>query len=278
MIGQFLPPPIRRVVKSVAEIALPVLETFTGFHTARGDYLPNRFRILLGNYEHDDLQLMAPLVHRAKMIFDVGANVGYVTRFLAQTAKPDARIFSFEPNPIIFPILERNVARFSNVRAFKFGLSNFDAEMPLFVAGNDHSVGSFSTGYPATHAAYQNRGAVWSVLAQLVHGDQFAQREQLQSLDALKIDVEGWELSVLDGLEQTIARSPDISIFCEYNAAAQKCADRAPDELPAWLIDRGFSLSVNVGGSLCDLPGNAADAVAALPTNTEYPTLFARRR
>ena len=277
MIRQHLPKPIRRVIKSAAEFALPLLETARGFRTARGDYLPNRFRILLRRYEVDELRLIEPFARDAKVIFDVGANVGYVSRFFAETKTAGARLYSFEPNPIIFPILERNVAYLPGVRVFNFGLSNTDSEMPLFLAGNNHSVGSFSTGYPGTHAIHQDSKEVHSVTARLAHGDSVAATEGIAQIDALKIDVEGWELNVLTGLEQTIERSPHIAIFCEYNAAAQQCAGRAPDELPAWFLERGFTLSVKENGALRLLPRTAPAALAALPPGSAYPTLFATR-
>ncbi len=277
MIRQHLPKPIRRIIKSAAEFALPLLEVARGFRTARGDYLPNRFRILLRRYEVDELRLIEPFVRDAKVIFDVGANVGYVSRFFAETKTAGARLYSFEPNPIIFPILKRNVARLPGVRVFNFGLSNADSEMPLFLAGNNHSVGSFSTAYPATHAVHQESKDVHSVSAKLAHGDSLAAHEGISQIDALKIDVEGWELNVLAGLEQTIGRSPHLAIFCEYNAAAQQCAGRAAEELPAWFLERGFTLSVAEGGALRRLPRAAMAVVAALPPGAAYPTLFATR-
>lgn len=277
MIRQNLPKPIRRAVKSAAEFALPILEAATGFRTARGDYLPNRFRILLRRYEGDELRLIQPFVQNARVIFDVGANVGYVSRFFAKTKPAGARLFSFEPNPIIFPILSRNLAHLPGVRVLNFGLSNADSEMPLFLAGNNYSVGSFSNGYPATHAVHQELKEVHSVTAKLAHGDSFAAHEGIAQIDAMKVDVEGWELNVLTGLEQTVERSPHIAIFCEYNAAAQKCAGRAPEELPAWFLERGFTLSVEENGALRPLPGTASALLAALPSGSAYPTLFATR-
>lgn len=275
MIRQFLPPPLRRAAKTAAEMSLPIFETFTGFHTARGDYLPNRLRILLGSYERDELTAMKPFLRDARTIFDVGANVGYVSRFFARNA--DAQIFAFEPNPNIFALLERNVSRTGKVRACNFGLSNADAELPLFLAGDDHSVASFADNYSAAFAALQENGRIGSVTAKLVRGDEFCAREKIETIDVLKIDVEGWEVNVLEGLHETIARSPRLRIFCEYNPRAQQCAGRGPGDLLMLLLQHGFVLSVLERGALRELSRDAASAAAALAATAEYATLFATR-
>jgi FkbM family methyltransferase len=43
-------------------------------------------------------------------------------------------------------------------------------------------------------------------------------RRRERRIDILKVDVEGWELNVLAGLEKTIMSSKKITIFCEYNS------------------------------------------------------------
>jgi len=90
----------RRFGKPVLDATLPWVERLTGFQTARGDYLPNRLRILTGRYEAEALDLMRPLLRPSQTIIDVGANVGYTARFFGQAVRRIRDVHAFEPNPV----------------------------------------------------------------------------------------------------------------------------------------------------------------------------------
>lgn len=267
----------RRGAKAALETALPVAERLTGFRTAHEDYLPNRLRILFGIYEADELRLMKNFLRAGQVIVDVGANVGYLTRFFARCTGANGKVCAFEPNPLIFPLLERNVARFPQVAAYNFGLSNTEREAPLFLAGKDHSVASFSRDYPLKHVVYQESGQLNSVSARLVAGDDFMRKIDIDRIDILKVDVEGWEVDVLEGLEKTIMSAKDITIFCELNPAAQECAGRTPTELLDWLFDRQFTLAYPFEGEVRPLSRTSIGEVVSRLGPKGYTTLFAQR-
>jgi FkbM family methyltransferase len=268
---------LRRLCKFVLERALPWAEWLTGFHTAEGDYLPNRLRILLGNYEAEESRLMRLFLQPGQTIVDVGANVGYLTRRFARSTGPAGKVYAFEPNPIIFPLLTRNVGQLSHVRAWNCGLSSETGEAFLFLAGSDHSVGSFSAKYPATHVFYQETGELHSLRAKLVQGDEFLAEHGVRKIDIAKIDVEGWELKVLRGLEKTIAASPSLAIFCEYNRAAQESAGHGWAELPNWFFERGFTLALPKNGALRKISQEAVGELIEQLPRSGFTTLFASR-
>jgi FkbM family methyltransferase len=240
----------KRILKSTLELTLPWAERVRGFQTARGDYLPNRLKMLIGRYEADEIELMQSFLRPGQTIVDVGANVGYLTRSFARSTGRLGKVFAFEPNPLIFSLLEKNVSGFPQVAAFNLGLSTQAGELPLFMAGRDYSVASFARAYPETHVFYQESGQINSVRVELVAGDNFMKGLGLAKIDILKVDVEGWELNVLAGLEKTIEASRPLTLFCEFNPAAQECAGRARSELFEWLFDRQFRLSWPAQGKL----------------------------
>src|SRR6266513_115253 len=97
----------REFLKSTLEALLPIAESATGFRTARGDYLPNRLRILFRVYEAEELRLMQKFLRPGQTIVDVGANVGYLTRFFSCATGAQGKVCAFEPNPLIFSLLKR---------------------------------------------------------------------------------------------------------------------------------------------------------------------------
>jgi FkbM family methyltransferase len=283
----------RRLAKSALEVVLPIAESATGFRTARGDYLPNRIKILIGRYEVAERNLMRPFLKPGQVIVDVGANVGYLTRFFAQAAGPTGRVCAFEPNPMIFPLLKRNVSKFKHVSVHNVALSISSGESQLFLAGSDHSVASFAREYSATHVFYQESGELNSISVKLVNGDDFLSKIDppspnaspartygaagIEKIDILKIDVEGWELNVLDGLERTIAASPNLTIFCEFNPAAQECAGRNKTELLNWFFDHEFSVSYPKHDQLRALSRSSIEKFVNELAPNAFVTVFARR-
>jgi FkbM family methyltransferase len=270
-------PRLRRLAKPVLEQVLPMAEHLTGFRTARGDYLPNRIKILIGSYEAAERSMMRHFLRAGQTIIDVGANVGYMTRFFAQSTGPAGKVCAFEPNPKIFPLLQRNVAKFKCVSTYNVGLSSDSGEAELFLAGSDHSVASFARDYPATHVFYQESGELNSVSAKFVNGDNFLREIGIAKIDVLKIDVEGWELNVLAGLERTIMASPSLTTFCEFNPTAQECAGRNKAELLNWLFDHGFSISYPDGNHLRALSHSTLDQFVNGIERNSFVTLFGQR-
>jgi FkbM family methyltransferase len=276
-----LPPLLRRAVRHFAKPALetflPWAERLTGFRTPDGDYLPYRLAMLLRRYELTELRLMQGFLAPGQTILDVGANVGYTTRFFAKQVGRSGRIHAFEPNPLIFPLLQKNVARFQNVEVYNLGLSTADGEIPLFLAGNNHFVGGFSPDYAVRQLAYGTKKSPDSVSAQVVQGDGFLRARGIERLDVVKIDVEGWELRVLSGLESIVSRSRTLVIFCELNPVAQECAGRPPGELVDWFFDRHFTITYANDGKLQSLSADSVDEIIARARASNHITLFARK-
>lgn len=266
---------MKRALKATLEFTLPLAERMTGFRTARGDYLRNRLRMLTGTYEVEEINLMRQFLRPGQVIVDVGAHVGYLTRFFGRATGPRGKVYAFEPNPRIFPLLTGNVAHLKQVSAFNLGLSSNSGDMTLFLAGNSHSVASFTKTYPATHLAFHGNSEVDPVHTRVVAGDEFLSGAGIEHVDLIKIDVEGWELNVLSGLEKTIAASTDVTIFCEFNPAAQECAGRDRNELLDWLLDRQFALSYPHDGKLRTLERASLGHFAETLGSKGYTTIFA---
>ena len=268
---------LRRLCKPLLELSLPVIEQLTGFRTASGDYLPNRIKMLIGNYEAAEANLMKRFLSRDQTIIDVGANIGYLTRFFARSTGLGGKVCAFEPNPLIFALLQRNVSQYKQVSVYNFGLSTASMELPLFLAGTDHSVASFAREYPLAHVFYQTNGRLDSVSAKLAAGDDFLAKIGIGKIDILKVDVEGWELNVLNGLERTIGASQSLTIFCEFNPSAQECAGRQKTELVNWFLDRQFEIAYPNNNELCPISRSSVDNFINRVGPGCFVTIFAWR-
>jgi FkbM family methyltransferase len=151
-------------------------------------------------FEAKELSLLTKLVPEGATFVDIGANVGNHTLFAALKLKA-AKVIPFEPNPKVSRLLKINVAlnRLSKVVDLShlgFGLGNANSD--------DFGLEARTINLGAT------RMLPGTGTLQVRRGDDILAGERI---DAVKIDVEGMEMAVLQGLEQVItANRPMIMI------------------------------------------------------------------
>ncbi|MBF0123740.1 MAG: FkbM family methyltransferase [Magnetococcales bacterium] len=126
-----------------------------------------------------------------KTIVDIGAHIGEAA-FFFHFLYPDADIFSFEPDPESFGLLERNVGQISKIRPFHVGCFDCDKEVEFFKSLEFGSVGN---------SIYAKSNMVHSCRVQLKDTATILNSLAIpQQIDILKIDTEGCEIAVLRSL------------------------------------------------------------------------------
>ena len=149
----------------------------------------------------------------ARCIMDIGANIGIFTMAVKGRA-PEATVYAFEPIPDTFHVLERNVGLLetSDVHLYNVAIGTEDRSEKTFtffpnMPGNSTAVPALKDdnkpvmdqifGKEIADFFYQSETRTVQVrtLSSMI-------REQgIDHVDYLKIDVEGSEMSVLEGIE-----------------------------------------------------------------------------
>ncbi|MBI3891540.1 MAG: FkbM family methyltransferase [Candidatus Wallbacteria bacterium] len=143
------------------------------------------------DYEKVDSRMVFRLVHDGDRILDVGANIGWYSISLAKRY-PNCTIQAFEPIPKTFGYLAKNVGLngVANIRLNNFGFSNTAAELTFYY----YATGSGN----ASSAKLADLAGVQEIKCRVMPMDDFL-REQVDSIDFIKCDVEGAELMVFQG-------------------------------------------------------------------------------
>jgi FkbM family methyltransferase len=179
-------------------------------------------------YEYETTKLFYELAKRSKVIFDIGANIGYYT-LLAAIGNEGGQVFAFEPVPKIYEYLKRNIALNpkSNVIAISSAVTNFDGEITLYIPADD---GIIPVSVSTLEGFRETEGEI-SVPAITI--DSFVYKNQIEKVDLMKIDTEATEHIVLEGARHTLKRDKPI-IICEV---LKEKTERA---LEALLSDLGY--------------------------------------
>ncbi|MEX1666960.1 FkbM family methyltransferase [Zhongshania arctica] len=162
-------------------------------------------------WEPYETQLVITHFKAGGIFVDVGANIGYYTLLASDIAGPTGKILSYEPDVENFALLQENVRLndLQNVALHALALSDRNEDGELFL----------STDNFGDHRIYSDGGERHSRPIKLVHGDQHLE-SQTQHIDFLKIDTQGAEYFVVNGLRKLIAANSAhlcmILEFCPY--------------------------------------------------------------
>jgi FkbM family methyltransferase len=178
-------------------------------------------------------------VRPGDVVYDVGANIGIYTAFLARAVGKAGVVVAFEPEGRCFARCLENLALNSlrNVRLFDCALGNQEQEIELVVdeaaASGVHHVLGGADGNVAARLQP----------ARMVPGDFLVARESLPVPNVVKIDVEGFEEEVLLGLSGTLAHPQCRLVLCEIHFAVLDQRGRwdAPGRMIRFLQRCGFS-------------------------------------
>ncbi len=157
-----------------------------------------------------EIALLPPLVEPDSVTIDIGANKGVCSYALSQISR---EVQAFEPNPKMFHLLSASAP--SNVHTHEVALSNADGEAELILP--IQRSGRFSNqGATLQSKKMDDDKAFETMTVTQKPLDSYG----FQGVSFIKIDVEGFELEVIDGARETLARErPNLLVEIDEHHA-----------------------------------------------------------
>jgi len=200
----------RKLGRAISKVLLPSLEQLTKVPTIYNfDMMVNRNGgkeiYYLGFYEVGTLNVIDKCLSATDNFIDVGASIGLMSVFAAYKC-PKGRVFSFEPQKERFEILQKNgkLNNKKNMRLFNNGLGEKEEQLQLHTD-------IFS---PSIVDIKSSKGQ--HEMIDILVLDRIVEAEKIEAIKFIKIDVEGFELSVLKGAEKTLSKENAPIICIEY--------------------------------------------------------------
>lgn len=206
---------------------------------------------LLGAFERSTAVTLQSLASPGSVVFDIGANIGAHTLGLARSVGPAGRVFAFEPADFAFAKLKHNLdlnpELESRTRAHQILLAaEPSAPLPQMIYASWPLL-------PKEPVHPKLRGRLLATSnARVDTLDRFVEREGLDRLDLIKIDVDGHEYPVLRGGVRTLARFQP-TLLMELSPYVHDEQDHGFGALVILLRDVGYSLQAASTGKLIPL-------------------------
>ena len=186
----------------------------------------------------------APLIHRIfeslsgdDIIYDVGSNIGLIALVLALHPRGRSTVVHcFEPEPRNFAQLEGNIrlnGLTDRVFAHRLALSDRAGESELFIRGSPGE---------GRHSTVARGGSTASIRVETDCLAAFSGRAG-RPADLVKIDVEGAEGRVLEGMGSLLPERAPRELFIELHDKGEGDSMPGGGTVRAWLEERGYSLA-----------------------------------
>jgi len=185
--------------------------------------LPNNIRLYINDYA--TLSINIPDMYERREYFlykdfipdkgwivaDIGAYVGLFSLYTSKAVSNSGLVISFEPNPLAYCWLLNNIRlnMANNIVTLPFALGNIVNRMQLYVAKENIGASSFIMNH-----IIQNPAGKYTIAAEfvvpMITFDYFMENSKqligryIKNLDLVKIDVEGYELKVLEGAKNAL--------------------------------------------------------------------------
>jgi FkbM family methyltransferase len=180
--------------------------------------------IMDGFWESWLTQCLADKVKPGFVCLDIGANLGYYSLLMSELSGHNGRTVAIEPNPAMVRLM-----RFSEfVHGWKFDIVDKAISDKIGKAVLTIPEGSFGgatlSGHPGTPFSGTTRVKVATTTV-----DAIAEELQLPRIDMIKIDVEGFEPLVFEGMKKTLAQNPQLQVIMEYSPFSYPDAKKFSD-------------------------------------------------
>jgi FkbM family methyltransferase len=136
-------------------------------------------------------------------IFDVGANVGKYTNIFVSYLKTTYKVYCFEPLDTTFDLLKSNVAQNKNIVPLCLGLGDKTEETVIYTNDKTNTHSSLIPRDMSHWGSEFNLSKSHKISITTL--DEYRANNQIDFIDFLKLDVEGFEWHFFNGAKNTIS-------------------------------------------------------------------------
>lgn len=201
------------------------------------DSLLSKF-IYFDIFENDEIQFTTRFLKKDDVFIDIGSNIGLFSLHASPIVGKYGKVICFEPSNITFKRLQENITlnNFKNINAINSAVSNTNGQTNLQLA---------SDGYDAWNSlAKPSRGDVLHTeTIDCITFDTFMETcTNSQRISLIKIDVEGWEIPVLEGGKDFFMKESAPTVLIEFTDENAINAGYSCKDLYNLLLSYGYTL------------------------------------
>lgn len=184
------------------------------------------------------------IIGPVRTIVEAGARYGHESITLRRVF-PHAQIFSFEPNPVTVGTCEKNLRDMDRIEFFQKALGSKNEKLPFYSYMKDNDGASSFLKRLDFDITQEQTGVV-----DVIRLEDFVTEHEIESIDLLCMDVQGFELNILKGagdfinnVKHVIMEEPNPIIddrFLPSGTYSFYLDAPSPSEISKFMISNGF--------------------------------------
>ena len=182
---------------------------------------PGRALIKYGEHDPYVTFLIHQFLSESDVFIDIGANIGYYAVVASGITR--APIYAFEPEPFAYGLLQRNIElnQIKNVTAVDKAICEKDKKLKLYLNEFNHG----------DHRCFESEDNKRSAIEidGITLDNYMRENSDTKNIKLIKIDVQGYELNVLQGMQQILQDNEDITVISEYEPGLMLAAGYQPE-------------------------------------------------
>tara|TARA_B100001750_G_scaffold245496_1_gene265267 strand:+ start:82 stop:996 length:915 start_codon:yes stop_codon:yes gene_type:complete len=166
-----------------------------------------------GSHEPDTTKFVSKYLKENIVCVDVGANIGYYSTLYSKIVGQNGKVLAIEPSPVNFEFLKKNLElqNFSNYLVFNCASGDKEGNVRFLM---DKRANKCMIVQDETESS--NNPDIISVPVRKI--DDIIDESNVERVDFLKMDVEGYEWFAIQGALKTIQKfRPSIQIEIHFN-------------------------------------------------------------
>jgi len=166
------------------------------------------------------------------VVLDIGGNIGFTTSIFSKLVEPNGKVISFEPDKINFKHLSNLVKgkKLKNVDLVNKAVSINSKPTNIYLSNR----------LGVDHRTYKpkNYDSVYEIPA--ISIDEFLGDNK--KVDFIKIDIQGFEMTAIKGMLETLSANPDLVVLSEFWPEGLRQAGRSVEDYYNYLIKKKYNV------------------------------------
>jgi len=183
-------------------------------------------------FEPLETEVVKKEIKEGDVAVDIGANIGYYTLIFAKLVGKKGLVYAFEPDLDNFEILKKNIKlnNYNNVILINKAVSNKNGKLKLYLSEKNL----------ADHYSFDSNDGRKSIDVDCVSIDEYFRDIKI---DFIKMDIQGYEYIVFDGMRETLKNNNDLKIVTEFYPMGIFLSGRNSKNYLKALLSYGFNIT-----------------------------------
>ena len=213
-----------------------------------------------------EIRLLKENLKEGDQVLDIGANIGYYARIISRLVGNSGHVHCFEPDPGNFKRLQESVGSYKNVSLHQKAVGPRTETLKIYT----------SPELNVDHRTYEPEVYDKIIEVQALSMDDYLRGKDTGNLKLIKMDIQGFEMQALQGMRETIKKTPGLLLISEFWPYGLRKAGSSLTEYFNALCGLGFECHLLKNDRLEKLSAENVQALAQLGQE-HYFNILAKR-